>query len=168
MKLNKKNTKVKLDTKYLFIGNFALLVQYGLPIAYVTHTYGLLTWQNETYAFTGGAMISVAIAYFAFKNKIKSFITDYDTHLSQTAQRMKVGFGWLTAGLVIWFASIYLTAFLWLCVVLGGSALISYPLWLVYDKQNIEKRDLQKLLDERIKENKLSTLETLKKNNENL
>ncbi len=161
MRLNKKKTKVHLDKKYQALGLSALGVQYGLPIAYVAHTYGLFTMQNETYAFTGGALIAGFIAYFAFKNKAKEFINDYNTHLSATAQRMKSGFVWLTIGLIVWVASIYISAFLWLCVVLGGSTILSYPLWAIYDKQSNERVELQKILDEKKTESRLKTLQSL-------
>jgi hypothetical protein len=101
MKLNKKGTKVKLGSKMELVGVSALLVQYGIPIAYISHQYGLITRENETYSATGGLIIVIMLAYLALRNKIKQFISDYNTHLSTTAQRMKSGVAWLTIGLVV-------------------------------------------------------------------
>jgi hypothetical protein len=161
MKLNKKGTKVKLGSKMELVGVSALLVQYGIPIAYISHQYGLITRENETYSATGGLIIVIMLAYLALRNKIKQFISDYNTHLSTTAQRMKSGVAWLTIGLVVWFATIYLSAFLWLCVTLGGSTLLSYPIWAKYDVACLERKELQAELDKQRNETKLSTLQKL-------
>lgn len=163
MKLNKKQTKVSLDTKYQFLGLGGSLIQFGLPFWYIAWRYDLFTFKNEAYAVTGWGIIGLVIISFFTRNKIKQFITDYNTNLSVTAERAKSGHIFISLAMILLVTQFFIDSFLWLFGIVAVSNYLSLILYAPYDNQIIEKKELQKLLDEDKLHDKISNLKSLQK-----
>lgn len=161
MKLNKKGTKVKLDTKYQLAGATGTLIQFGLPFWYVASQFDLFTFKNEQYAVTGWGAVLITAGVLAFRNKIKNLITDYNNNLSITAQRAKYGHIFITIVLILAISSVFINGFLWFFGVLAGANYLSLVPFSIYDKQLEERKRLQTLLDKENEEAKLSDLKKL-------
>ena len=161
--LNKKGNKVVLDTSYKMLGTGALLVQYGIPFAYIAQRYGLFTFDEGTYSVTGWGVVSIGILYAVFRNKIKAFVNDYNTTLGVTAQRGKWGMIWLTVALILGVATIFINAFLWFFIVLGGSNLLALPLWNNYDLKVVQMKAIQETLKDKSNKSNLEMLEDMQR-----
>ena len=163
MHLNKKGDKVVLDTSYKMLGTSALLVQYGLPFAYIAQRYGLFTFDEGTYSVTGWGVVGIVILYAVFRNKIKAFVNDYNTTLGVTAQRGKWGMIWLSVAFILGVSTIFIDAFLWFFIVLGGSNLLALPLWNNYDVKVVQMKAIQETLKDKSNKSNLEMLEDMQR-----
>jgi hypothetical protein len=161
MKLNKKGTKVKLDSKYKLVGASGTLIQFGLPFWYVASQFDLFTFKNEQYALTGWGVVILTAGVLASRNKIKNMVTDYNNNMSITAQRAKYGHIFVTIVLILALASVFINGFLWFFGVLAGSNYLSLIPFSIYDKQLEERNRLQTLLDKERDESKVADLKKL-------
>jgi hypothetical protein len=136
----------KLSRSYVWYGIGATLVQYGIPLSYVIYRYDIFRTQDNPYQLTGWGIIAIAIIGLLFRNKIKTFIQDYNTHLSKTAQRGKWGVTFLSVAGILALASLWIDGALWFFVVTGSSNLVSLSLYKPYDvrhKDYLDMKDLQ-------------------------
>jgi hypothetical protein len=161
MKLNRKGTKVLLDGNTRLLGATGFALQFGIPFAYIATTYDLFTFENSRYAVTGWGMVGVAIAGFAFRNRIKTFITQYNT-LGETAQRAKWGHRFLTVCIILAISSIFINAFLWFFGTLAFSNYVSLIPYTKYDVQVKEQKEMNNLLKEQNTKTTLQKLQELK------
>ena len=161
MRLNKKGTKVLLEPKYRVLGLSGLAIQFGIPFWYVAHRYDLFTFKNEGYAVTGWGMVLGAIALIASKKKIQNAITNYNEHLSITAQRAKYGHVFLTIALILALSSVFINGFLWFFGSLVGGNYLSLIPYYFHDRQIDERKELQQLLDNKNKEAKVEKLKSI-------
>ncbi|NCU42729.1 MAG: hypothetical protein EOM19_08590 [Candidatus Moranbacteria bacterium] len=143
--LNKKGTKVQIDTSYQFLGTSALLTQYGIPFIYIATVYDLFE-PNGKYSLTGWGIVGIALIFLALRQKIKEAIKEFDMHLSVTAQRSKWALTSFTIAGILAVSQIFFTAFLQLFLVIGISTILSLPLWSPYDNIMEERNEVQKML----------------------
>jgi len=158
MRLNKKGTKVLLDTKTKAYGLLGTAIQVGIPLWYVAYTYNIFTFENARYALTGWGMIFFAIGAFALRGKIKGWAESYNT-LGATASRAKWGHIFLTIFIVLAISSFFINAFLWFFGILTASNYLSLFAYAPYDVEVQKQRELQSELK---KENTQLTLADLK------
>jgi hypothetical protein len=143
------------------LGTSALLVQYGLPFAYIAQRYGLFTFDEGTYSVTGWGVVGIVILYAVFRNKIKAFVNDYNTTLGVTAQRGKWGMIWLSVAFILGVSTIFIDAFLWFFIVLGGSNLLALPLWNNYDIKVVQMKAIQETLKDNSNKTNLEMLQEM-------
>ena len=71
LKINKKKTKVSVTGTPKLLGLTGVLVQTGLPFAYLSVRYDLFTFRDAGYALTGWGVVALFGAFLIFRDKIK-------------------------------------------------------------------------------------------------
>ncbi len=158
MRLNKKGTKVLLDTKTKAFGLLGTTIQVGIPLWYVAWQYNIFTFENARYAITGWGMIFFAMIAFFMRGKIKMWAESYNT-LGATASRAKWGHVFLTVFIVLAISSFFINAFLWFFGILTASNYLSLIAYAPYDVEVMKQKELQAELK---KETTHETLDILK------
>lgn len=145
----------KMKRSYIWWAVAATLVQYGIPLTYIIWTYDIFQFEEQGSSLTGWGIISVAIFVILLRNKIKDFVVDYNEHLSMTAKRSKWGLIFLLTGLFLMLAQYWLQSTLIFFLVLGFSNLVSLGFYFPYDKKKKEYLEMQELIKEKLREQKM-------------
>ncbi len=148
----------KLKKNYIGYGIFGNVAQYGLPISYIVWQYEIFKFEEATKSLTGWGFVTIAIAYFLLKDKIKNFVTQYNDNLGQVAQKGKWGIGFLTFGAFLALASLWITGAMWFLLVLGGSNLLSLPIYSLYFTKKKDYTETKTMILNKRKEEKIKGL----------
>lgn len=135
---------MKLSKKYIWWGVLGNVVQYGIPLSYIVYRYEIFKFEEAQKSLTGYGMIGATILFFAFRNKVKMIIEDYNKHLGMTAQKGKWGIGFLTMFGVLALASLWIQGMMWFTFTVGVSnlaSLLAYKPY--YDGKKNYQEDLE-------------------------
>ena len=145
----------KLSKKYRWLWFGGATIQYGIPLSYIIYQYDIFRFEEAQTSLTGWGIIALAIPFFAFRNKIKTIIHDYNTNLGVTAQRGKWGLFFITMFGVFALASLWLHGMMWFMFTLGVSNLGSLLFYSPYDTKHQEYKELSTLLKTKAQEEKI-------------
>ena len=127
---------MKLKKDYIFYGILGNLIQYGLPISYITWRYEIFKF--EEVSVTGWGAIGVMIGIFFLKDKIKNLIQSYNDDLGNVAKKGKWGIVFGVVAGILYASQFFIEGMLWLFIVLGGSNLLSLiPYSAFYNKKDM-------------------------------
>lgn len=160
IKFNKKKTKVKITGTPKVMGLAGVLVQTGLPFAYLSVRYDLFTFRNAGYALTGWGVVGLFGMFLVFRDKIKDAMKEADTNLGATYQRSKLAITMVILSLVAILTNYFVEAFVLLFMIIAGSTLVSLPLYKPYDEVLSLKKAMQEELKKRNIQNDLAKVET--------
>ena len=161
LKMNKKKTKVRIKGVPKLLGMTGVLVQLGFPFAYLSVRYDLFTFEEAGYTLTGWGIVAVAIAMFAFGDKIKDAMKEAEANFGMTYQRSKLAITMFLLSLLVILTNFFVEAFVLLFAIIAGSTLISLPLYRKYDEVLMLKKEVQEELKRRNTEKALNQVESV-------
>jgi hypothetical protein len=159
IKLNKKKTKVKITGTPKMLGLTGVLVQAGLPFAYLSVRYDLFTFRDAGYALTGWGVVGLFGAFLIFRDKIKDAMKEADASFGITYQRSKLAITMAILSIVVVLTNFFVEAFVLLFMIIAGSTLVSLPFYKPYDEVLALKKAMQEELKKRNIQNDLAKVE---------
>ena len=159
LKINKKKTKVSVTGTPKLLGLTGVLVQTGLPFAYLSVRYDLFTFRDAGYALTGWGVVALFGAFLIFRDKIKDAMKEADTSLGITYQRSKLAITMGILSIMVVLTNYIVEAFVLLFMIIAGSTLVSLPLYKPYDEVLVLKKSMQEELKKRNIQNDLAKVE---------
>lgn len=151
-----KKTKVsdnRLKREYIWWAVVGMLVQYGVPMAYIIWAYDIFKFEERS--LSGWGIILIAIALVLLKNKIQDFVVDYNSHLNETAKRGKWGFIFIIIALFLMLSQYWIQSMLIFFLVLGFSNFASLLLYTPYDRKKKDYIELKELIYKKTQEEKI-------------
>lgn len=148
-KIKIKNGKLKKN--YRLIGASAITLQYGTPITFIAVQYDVFTFKDPTVSITGWGFITLIILFFAFRRKIKDWISEIDEGFGDISRPIKWTLGWATTFGILFLVSMAVTSFIWVAfsfVVGGGLSIYPHKVYYARKKrykeiaEEIKKRDI--------------------------
>lgn len=161
IKINKKNKLVKSYRKWLYLG---VLVQFGIPIAYIAVRYKIFEFVDTVdvgwgVKISGWGILILLFLVLAFKKTITSWFEEHKDMFDIKTNRSLFATTMFVIALLLWLASFAIMHAVWLFITLGASStLANFTFYLKYDK---DYADYKKAV-EAIKTN------TIKNTNNNL
>ena len=156
---NKKKTKVVITGNPKYFNMLGTFVQFGPILAFLSFKYDLFKSGDSLGQITGWGIIGLAFVFIMFRSKIKEKLAEYDNSLGETWKRSKSGTVALVLTLVLFGMYFVSYSLLFIFGIYGISTYASLLLYAPYDKLNVKKLKLQKLLDN---ENQTTEFESLK------
>lgn len=156
LKLNKKKTKVSITGTPKLMGLTGVVVQAGLPFAYLSIRYDLFTFRDAGYALTGWGVVGLFGAFLIFRDKLKDAMKEADASFGITYQRSKLAITMAILSIVVVLTNYFVEAFVLLFTIIAGSTLVSLPFYKPYDEvlalkksmqEELKKRNIQRDLD---------------------
>jgi hypothetical protein len=161
-KLNKRGNKVVLTAKSNIFGMVAKVLEFGIPLSYVSYKYGLFQYRNAGYFATGGTIFGAIVIYAFAQNSIREWINKNKDELSDTYKRAKWVAIWLGLALFVSIGSIFLEALLGLFIACALGVGTSLWFWKEYDISIQEKDELNEMLGKEVQNEKLEHLKQLR------
>lgn len=126
---------MKLKKDYIYYGILGNLLQYGIPISYISWRYEIFKFEETS--LTGWGAIVVIISSFLLRNKIKDFVTNYNDNLGNVAKKGKWGIFFGSVALLLYVSQFFIEGMIWLFIILGGSNLLALiPYSFYYNKKD--------------------------------
>ena len=160
LKLNKKRTKVRITGKPKLLGLSGVVVQLGIPFAYLANRYDLFTFEDAGYALTGWGIVALVGVLLVFWDKIKDTLKEAEANFGPTYQRSKLAMIMAILSLIVILTNFFVEAFVLLFAIVAGSTLISLPLYRKYDEVLILKKEMQEELKRRNTEKALDIMQS--------
>jgi hypothetical protein len=135
MRLNKAQTRVLVDRKYIFYNYLGYALRSGIPIAYLSIRYNLFNFQNTTIVTSWG-VIAIIILVSTFWSKLKEVIKDYNTYLGKIGERAKMPIAFTIASVVLLVAYVSIQLLLGVFGFLALGGFVSLIPFSAYDVQH--------------------------------
>ena len=158
LSLNKKGTKVKITGKPKYFNILGTSVQWLPTLTYLAIKFDLFTFQNQGYAITGWGGVFAIAFFIAFRQKIKDKLKEYEETFGSMWGRAKSGNISLIIATTLFFVSVFSTSLVNVFFIYSSSTYISLFIFGPYDKINETRIEMQKLLDNKNKENDFAKL----------
>jgi len=157
--LNKKGTKVVIIGKPKYYNLLGTVVQWLPSFLYIAFKFGIFTFEDAGYALTGMGIIGVSILFLMLRSKLKEAFKQYEEMFGETWGRIKLGNIALSIATVLFGVYLFSFTFFIIFFIFAGSTYASLYFYIPYDKLYVKRKEMQVLLNEKIKKEDFAALE---------